>query len=142
MGGKHLLVVDKEVISFLSKYLKKMRLYFVLIRVGIFRKFNVRGKFIPQPWSNRGNGPLTTYSVTVGQHKLIRRRPGLDFAQVSRGKHFVHILRGQIILLFEDMGCHIFSNLFLTGSQFIYLNSFNPIRDLFPKDRQNLIHLF
>ena len=34
------------------------------------------------------------------------------------------------------------SNLFRTGSQFIYLNSFAPMWTLFPSPKQNLIHLF
>ena len=34
------------------------------------------------------------------------------------------------------------SNLALTVSQFISLNSWIPIWDLFPKDRQNIMHLF
>ena len=42
-----LLVVEKTVICLLFQYFKKMHLNFVLKRVGIIRKFNVRGKYIP-----------------------------------------------------------------------------------------------
>ena len=50
---------------------------------------------------------MTTFSVKVGLYKFIRRLSGFYFALVSRGKHFIHVLWGQFILLFEDMGCNV-----------------------------------
>ena len=52
IGGKILVSSRKTVISFLFKYLKKMHLDFMLKRVGVFRKFNVKGKLMKcRTWS-------------------------------------------------------------------------------------------
>ena len=67
-------MVDKAIIISLNNRLEEVHLDLVLKRVRIFRKFSINGEFIPKFWSQIGDGPMTTFSVTVGLYKFIRRR--------------------------------------------------------------------
>ena len=114
MEENHQLVIDKTIVSFLCKYLKKVHLDLMLKRVSIFRKFNVNGKFIPQLWSY---DHLLCYS---GQYKVIRRCPGFYFVLVNNSSMYFGANLFCCLKIWVVTFC---SNLALTGSQFISLNS-------------------
>ena len=60
-----------------------------------------------QSFGPRDDMVLWPLTMLQWGYKFIRRWSCFYFALVSRGKHFIHVLWGQFILLFEDMGCNV-----------------------------------
>ena len=105
-GRNNWLVIDKGVIIFFFKCLKEKFLNLVFKRVGIYWRFRIQGEIVPELRSKIGDGRTTTFSVTVGLNKCIRWWSSFILSLVSRGIHFIHVLWGQFILLFEDMSIY------------------------------------